>query len=354
MHPGTRAGERPQERGREHERVHPRVGEQLPRIDSPQQGQHHGWVHQRRVEQETGREHPRPPVAAHRQQQHARARYIPDQHGVEIDGQIAVLPVVVVPYPREQHQRRRHLDRGNGDEHVRGAADEDAGGQFRSGRCRRSWRRIRRGVEGFPDPRDHAQAVEQPAAGRRRQPRAPVPLHVLVQCQRLRHVDDDIVTTVVTHRTVSRHCTHHRGRVMHAAPPRDHESALLLSIDVREAGPERPQRAKPADSVSRAGATGYTHPHAMQRWRASGTDRLRTATRPSRPGCAGNKTVRIAASIPGPRHSAGAARAAAPCAPHPDSTGARPGRAAGSCTRARCGRRSAAVLGPGRRSRPSR
>ena len=217
MHPGTSASESPQERGREHERVHVRVAEQLPRINSPQQGQHHGRLHQCRFEQEKGCEHPRPPVAAHCQQQHARAQGIPDEHAGHIDGQIAVLPVVVAPYPREQHQRRRHLDRGDGDDRVDGTADEDAGGRFGSGRRRRTWRRICRGVAGLADPCDHTQAVEQPAAGRRGQPRATVPLHVLVQRQCLRHVVDDVVTTVVTHRTVSRDCTHHRGRVMHAA-----------------------------------------------------------------------------------------------------------------------------------------
>ena len=109
---------------------------------------------------------------------------------------------------------RQDLD---GHDRAGGTPDPDAGGWFGSGRRRRTRGRIRPGVEGIADPRDHAQDVERPAAGRRRQPRAPVPLHVLVQRQRFRRVDDHIVTTVVTHGIVSRHCTRHRGRIMPGA-----------------------------------------------------------------------------------------------------------------------------------------
>ena len=67
-----------------------------------------------------------------------------------------------------------------------------------------------------------AQAVEHQTMGGRGEPRAPIPLELPAQRERIRHVDDEIVATVITHRVCL--CTT-------SPSPRSREPARLRDPD---------------------------------------------------------------------------------------------------------------------------
>ena len=212
IHPRTLPGERPQERRGEHHRLHVQEtkddhrGRQLPdgvvqlrgRRQLPQHGQEHVRGRRRRPQQEIGPEQPRPPVVAPREKQQARVRDVPDQLGPEIGGEVAVRPAVVHPPQREQHQRHRHLDPGDRHESSRGTRDTRTG--LRLGRSR-GGRRRSPSAAGREQRSQCAQVVEQAAPGGRREPRATVPVHVLVPGDRIGRVADEAILIGATHRT---------------------------------------------------------------------------------------------------------------------------------------------------------
>ena len=136
-------------------------------------------------------------VVTSREQEQASGDRVPDHQGQQIGGELAVLAVEVSPSPQAQHNRRRHFDRGEGDECLHGAAHQDAAGE--SGARRRiAWRRISLRPEAGKNASDEAQVVERPAIGGRGLPRTPVPIDVLVQRQGVRHVDDQ-TAVILTH-----------------------------------------------------------------------------------------------------------------------------------------------------------
>ena len=63
-----------------------------------------------------------PPVPATGPQQQAGGGGVPDELGRHEGGQLTVRAIVVAPGPRQQQQRGRHLEAGDGDERVDGVA----------------------------------------------------------------------------------------------------------------------------------------------------------------------------------------------------------------------------------------
>ena len=244
MDPRVLASERPQKGRREQERGNvegkqePAVGGQVLEIGRVllrrRQLQDKGLEHvQRRVgglEEAIDPQQPGPPVPATGPQQQAGGGGMPDELGRHEDGHLAVLAVVVAPGPRQQQQRDRHLDAGDGDERLDGAADDSAavGAGRLNGRRRRSRRRAAR-----QHTLDDAQVLDLLAIGVRGKPCASLPLHLLVQRQRVGHVADQIVTVVGAH--------HSSGIPPRSASPRGRRSASgfvshLFSYDVWMAG----------------------------------------------------------------------------------------------------------------------
>ena len=240
MDPRALASERPQERRREQERGNvegneePVGGRQVLEKGREflrrRQLQDKGLEHeQRRLgghEEAIDPQQPGPPVPATGPQQQAGACGMPDELGRQEDGHLAVLAKVVAPGPRQQQQRGRHLDGGDGDEHLDGAAHDSAA--VGAGRLH--------GLGGLPSDRaarqhtlDDAQVLDLRALGARGQPCAPLPLHLLVQRERVRYVAYQIVTVV----GVITHPESHRAApaLAHGARPSGY-GAHLLSYDV--------------------------------------------------------------------------------------------------------------------------
>ena len=119
-----------------------------------------------------------------------------DELGRHEGSHLAVRAIVVAPGPRQQQQRGRHLEAGEGDERVDGVAYAraavEAGG--RHGLRRRARHRAAR-----QHPLDDAQVLDLRAIGARGQPGAALPLHLLVQRERVGHVAYQIVTVVGAH-----------------------------------------------------------------------------------------------------------------------------------------------------------
>ena len=226
MDAGILSGERPQKRWCEHVRVDVEVIQELARRGQfqdkglepvrrhcPENRIQHVERRKRGHEEEKGPEQPGPPVTTSGKRQQNSCRRIRDQQSGQIEGEIAMLAVVVVPYPGEQRQRRRHLDNGDGDDHRKDASYEYTGVRIGAGQ-RRADRRVSRGVTGREGPRQYAQVVENAAAGGRGEPRAALPLHVLIQRDGVRRVDDYVVRLRVTHPASRR-----SGGPARAAPP---------------------------------------------------------------------------------------------------------------------------------------
>ena len=189
MHPWALPGESPQEGGRYRQRqrhsaqVQHRHGRPRDLPDGPLQqvGRRHlpqeGWEHmqggQRGPEEEVAPQEPGPPLAAAREQQQRGACTVPGEQDRDIDRNVAVDPMVLVPAPGQQHDRRRQLQRGDDKEHGHRAVDESARGRLGGPRRRR--RIDSRGVTGCEDRGQRAQVVEHPAAGRSGTSRTPVP-----------------------------------------------------------------------------------------------------------------------------------------------------------------------------------
>ena len=155
----------------------------------------------RSLQQEERAEEPRPLLAAAGQQKEARGRRVPENEGRQEDGYLAVLTVVVVPYPRKQQQRRRHLEGGDRDNRTEDTAHEDPGVRLRNGHARR-W--ISRRVIGREGARERAQVLERRPASGRGEARAPVPVHVLTQRDRVDRVSDYLFRSVLSHRASRR------------------------------------------------------------------------------------------------------------------------------------------------------
>ena len=210
MDPRVLASERPQEGRREQERGNvegkqkPVVGGQVLEMGRVLRRRRHpqdkGREHvQRRVgglEEGIDPEQPGPPVPATGPQQQARAAGVPDQLGRHEDGHLTVLAVVVAPGPRQQQQRDRHLDAGDGDERVDGAAHDRAA--VGAGRPN-SLRRLSRNRAARQHTLEDAQVGDLRAITARGQPGASLPLHLLVQRERVCHVAYQIVTVVRAH-----------------------------------------------------------------------------------------------------------------------------------------------------------
>ena len=231
------AGERPQERRREQERGNvegneePVGGGQVLEkgrvLRRRRQLQDKGLEHEQRrlggLEEAIDPQQPGPPVPAAGPQQQDGAGGMPDQLGRHVDGHLTVLAIVVAPGPRQQQQCRRHLDGCDGDEHVDDAPHESAtvaAGRL-NGLRRRSCDRAAR-----QHTLDDAQVLNLLAIGARGEPCASLPLHLLVQRERVRHVAYQIVTFV---------CTHWNPSAQFSASPRARSSASgylspLLSI----------------------------------------------------------------------------------------------------------------------------
>ena len=62
---------------------------------------------------------------------------MPDEQRRQIDAEVTMRLVVLVPPPGKQHQRRRHLDRGDRHQELHGAAREDSAGDWRHRRIQR-------------------------------------------------------------------------------------------------------------------------------------------------------------------------------------------------------------------------
>ena len=210
MDPRALAGERPQEGRREQERGNAEGGEDP--VGSGQLLEKGRVLRRRRQLQEKGLKHvqrlvggleeaidpkqPGPPVPATGPQQQAGAGGKPDQPGRHEDGHLTVRAVEVAPGPRQQQQRRRHLDAGDGDERVDGVAHDRAA--VEAG-CRHGLRRRSRGRPARQHALDDAQVLDLLALGARGEPCASFPLHLLVQRERIRHVAYQIVTVVGAH-----------------------------------------------------------------------------------------------------------------------------------------------------------
>ena len=97
------------------------------------------------------------------------------------------------------------LEGGERDERLHGEAHETAGVQF-GPRRRPAQPRIACATRPTREnAAERAQIVQHVAVGGRREPRAPLPLNLLVQGERIRHVDDKLIAVVVTHpRTTTR------------------------------------------------------------------------------------------------------------------------------------------------------
>ena len=108
------------------------------------------------LEQPVDPEQPGARVAAAGEQQQAGARRMPEQLGHVEDGDLAVLALIVSPRPRQQHQRRGHLDGGDGDEGLRGAAHDGAAARRGDG----GRRRLRRRLDAGDRPGEGAEVVE--------------------------------------------------------------------------------------------------------------------------------------------------------------------------------------------------
>ena len=204
------AGERPQEGRREQERGNvegneePVGGGQV--LDKGRvlrrrrQLQKKGLDHEQRrlggLEEAIDPQQPGPPVPATGPQQQAGACGMPGELGRHVDGHLAVLAKVVAPGPRQQQQCCRHLDGRDGDECVDGAPHDSAavGTGRLGGLRRRSCGRAAR-----QNTLDDAQVLDLLAIGARGQPCAALPLHLLVQRERVRHVAYQIVTVVDAH-----------------------------------------------------------------------------------------------------------------------------------------------------------
>ncbi len=233
MDPRVLASERPQEGRREQERGNvegkqePAVGGQVLQIGRVllrrRQLQDKGREHvQRRVgglEETIDPQQPGPPVPATGPQQQAGGCGMPDELGRHEDGHLAVLAKVVAPGPRQQQQCRRHLDGCDGDEHVDGAPHDRAavGAGRLNGRRRRAARQ---------HTLDDAQILDLRALGARGQPGAPLPLHLLVQRERVRHLAYQIVTVV----GVITHPESHRAAPALADGVRPADSYLIYSL----------------------------------------------------------------------------------------------------------------------------
>ena len=212
MDPGTLASERPQERRREQERVHVGEGEvgiaeRLDRRIPPQDAEQRERIEGCGREEEVRAQQPRPPVAAPCVQEQARGRRRRGRQDRQEGGQLAVLAPEVVPPPQTQGQEGSDPERSKGEQTSHGEADENAAGQA-GARRRLARRRLALRPEVGKQVGDDAQVVESPATGRCGLPRAPVPIHVLVQRQRVRHVDDQTVPLLLTHPTcLARPCS---------------------------------------------------------------------------------------------------------------------------------------------------
>ena len=210
MDPRVLASERPQEGRREQEhgnvegKQEPAVGGQVLQIGRVRRRRRHlqdkGREHVRRrlggLEETIDPQQPGPPVPATGPQQQAGGCGMPDELGRHEDGHLAVLAKVVAPGPRQQQQCRRHLDGCDGDEHVDGAAHDSAAvGAGRLG----GLRRLSRQRPARQNTLDDAQVLDLLAIGARGQPCASLPLHLLVQRERVCHVAYQIVTVVGAH-----------------------------------------------------------------------------------------------------------------------------------------------------------
>ena len=205
MHPRTLSSESPQKSGRKQERVHVGItevgeAERLGRRHSQQEAQEHERIHQRGLQQEVHAKQPGSAIVTTSEQKQARGQRVPDEQGRHIDGVLAVLSMEVTPSPQGQRQGRRHLERGERDERVDGEAHEAAGVRFGLRRRPARPRIASVGTANREHAAERAQVFERPAIGGRGEPRASLPLHLLAQRERVRHVDDEIVVVVVTHR----------------------------------------------------------------------------------------------------------------------------------------------------------
>ena len=187
-------------------------------------------------------EQPGPPVPAPGPQQQTRVGGVPDELGRHEDGHLTVHAVVVAPSPRQQQQRGRHLEAGDGDQRVDGA-----------GRLNRL-RRLARHRAARQYPLDDAQVFDLRAIGARGQPGASLPLHRLVQRERVGHVAYQIVTVVGAHRSAG------LPLLRRAAPALAHGArpAEYVSYDVCRGGTGRvPRGGPPARARARRRAGRY-------------------------------------------------------------------------------------------------
>ena len=210
MDPRALASERPQEGRREQERGNveggeePAVGRQVLEIGRVFGRRRHlqdkSREHEQRrlggLEEAIDPEQPCSPVPATGPQQQDGASGMPDQLGRHEDGQLTVRAIVVAPCPRQQQQRRRHLDGCDGDEHMDGAPHE--GAAVAAGRLG-GLRRRSRPRPARQDTLDDAQVLDLLAIGALGESCASLPLHLLVQRERVRHVAYQIVTVVGVH-----------------------------------------------------------------------------------------------------------------------------------------------------------
>ena len=208
--PRAFAGEHPQDHRREQERGHVQIEEEparrgqvqemgrqlLGRRQIQEERREHVQLGVRGLEQAVDSQQPGSRVVPAGQQQQARARRMPHQLGRHVDGDLAVLAPVVSPGPRQQHQRRGHLDHGDGDEGLRGEAHEGAVARVGAG----GRRRLRSRLVGGDERGERAEVAERTAIGRRGQLLAPLPLNLPVQRQGVRHVVDEIVVLFAANR----------------------------------------------------------------------------------------------------------------------------------------------------------
>ena len=152
----------------------------------------------RSLEQEVRPEEPCPLVTPAREQQQARGHDMSREQGRQKGGKIAVLAKISGQTPREQEQRRSHLDSRDADHDGEEAANECAGVR---GLVRRpeSDLPITGIATASEDLRQHTQVAQRAALGGCRESRAPVPLDTLVQRDGVGYVGDEICTIVLGH-----------------------------------------------------------------------------------------------------------------------------------------------------------
>ena len=123
---------------------------------------------------------------------------MPEEQHHHVNGHLAMLAVVVGPFPREQQQRDRHLDRGDDHQRTKYTAHERPGARNGAGR-RQGCRCLSGMAPASEDTGDDVQVLKFLAVGRRGEFRASIPLDVVVQRERVRHIGYEIVTIFVAH-----------------------------------------------------------------------------------------------------------------------------------------------------------